>query len=102
MDAYSLLLRKSKLLCAELAGYPQRAFAAFFAISARFFLLNPFARAFPPMRPNATAAGFFPSDPGVGFTSSISPVAILPIMTVRAFTSAGRFSPFGPRGIRIA
>jgi hypothetical protein len=25
----------------------------------------------------------------------------LAIMTARAFTSAGRFSPFGPRGIMI-
>jgi hypothetical protein len=31
-----------------------------------------------------------------------SPVAIFAIMMARAFTSAGRFSPFGPLGIRVA
>ena len=38
---------------------------------------------------------------GAGTSSAISPVAILAIMTARAFTSAGRFSPFGPRGILL-
>src|SRR5712691_11452413 len=48
------------------------------------------------MRPSATAAAFLPSSV---VTSSISPVAIRATMTARAFTSAGRFSPLGPRGI---
>src|SRR6266571_4074009 len=56
----------------------------------------PAARAFPPIRPSATAAAFLPSSV---VTSSISPVAILAIMTARAVTSAGRFSSFGPFGI---
>ena len=34
--------------------------------------------------------------------SSISPVAIHAIMTASAFTSVGRFSPLGPRGVGIA
>ena len=34
--------------------------------------------------------------------SSISPVAFHAIMTARPFTSVGRFSPLGPRGIGIA
>jgi hypothetical protein len=34
--------------------------------------------------------------------SSISPVAILPTMTAAPITSAGRFSPRGPRGIRYS
>src|SRR5215218_4399060 len=51
------------------------------------------------MRPRATAAGFFPSDSGVGTVSSISPVAILATMTAQRMASAGRFSPLGPLGI---
>lgn len=38
-----------------------RACAAFLAISFRRFLLSPWARAWPPLRPSATAAGSFPS-----------------------------------------
>jgi hypothetical protein len=53
----------------------------------------PAARALPPIRPRATAAAFLPSFVVI---SSISPVAILPIMTARAFTSAGLRSRFGP------
>src|SRR5438876_9710037 len=34
-----------------------------------------------------------------GLVSSISPEAILPTMTAAPITSAGRFSPGGPRGI---
>ena len=74
------------------------AFAAFLAISFRFFADMPAARAFPPIRPSATAAAFLPSSV---VTSSISPVAILAIMTARAFTSAGRRSPFGPFAIMV-
>src|SRR3984893_3267122 len=48
------------------------------------------------MRPSATAAAFLPSS--VVAVSSISPVAILPTMTAAPITSAGRFSPRGPRG----
>ena len=40
-----------------------------------------------------------PHPQGMVTLSSISPVAILAIMTARAFTSAGRLSPLGPRGI---
>jgi hypothetical protein len=43
----------------------QRFAAAFRAISARRFLVRVAARAFPPIRPSATAAGFLPSDSGV-------------------------------------
>ena len=57
------------------------------------FAVMPFARASPPMRPSATAAAFLPSSVTL---SSISPVAIRPIMTARWLASAGRFSPFGP------
>lgn len=64
--------------CTNACFYPQHAFAAFLAISACFFLLRPFARAFPPMRPRATAAAFLP--PSV-ILSSTSPVAILAIRT---------------------
>src|ERR1700730_8067268 len=77
---------------------PQRALAAFFAICLRFLGLSFLARALPPMRPSATAAAFLPSSV---VTSSISPVAILAIMTARALTSAGRRSPFGPLAIVI-
>lgn len=78
--------------------FPQRVAAAFFAISFRFLADIPAARAFPPFRPSATAAGSLPSDSGGGTVSSISPAAILAIMTARAFTSTGRRSPFGPLG----
>ncbi len=67
--------------------------AAFLAISFRRFAVIPFARAFPPIRPSATAAAFLPSSVTL---SSISPVAIRATMTARWFASAGRFSPFGP------
>src|SRR2546423_3379240 len=56
----------------------------------------PAALAFPPMRPSATAAAFLPSSVVM---SSISPVAILATMMALPITSAGRFSPLGPRGI---
>lgn len=69
--------------------------AAFLAISDRFFAVMPAARALPPMRPSATAAAFLPSSVVM---SSISPAAILAIMTALPEASAGRFSPFGPRG----
>ena len=41
------------------------------------------------------------SFPGSAFMSSISPVAIRMIWTALPITSAGRFSPLGPRGIVI-
>jgi len=54
-----------------------RAFAAFFAISLRRFLLSAFARAgppfFPPSLPSATAAGFFPSADASGGAAGSSP-----------------------------
>src|ERR1700738_230474 len=77
-------------------GRFQRVFAAFLAISLRRLAVMPAARAFPPMRPNATAAAFLPSSVVM---SSISPVAILAIITALPMASAGRFSPLGPLGI---
>src|SRR5713101_4640503 len=77
----------------------QRVLAAFLAISLRRLALMPSARALPPMRPSATAAAFLPSSV---VRSSISPVAILPIMTAAPITSAGRFSPLGPRGMSLS
>ena len=76
---------------AQRPGYffDQRLAAAFLAISRRLRADMPSARAFPPMRPKATAAAFLPSSV---VTSLISPVAILAIMTARV-TSAGRFWP---------
>ncbi len=45
--------------------FPHRAAAAFFALAALCFLVNDFARAFPPfnppLRPSATAFGSFPA-----------------------------------------
>ena len=82
-----------------MSSYPQRALAAFFAISLRFLADMLFARAFPPMRPSATAAAFLPSSV---VNSSISPVAILAIITARAFKSAGRRSRFGPLAMLMA
>jgi hypothetical protein len=76
--------------------FRHRLFAAFFAISDRFLAVIPAARALPPIRPRATAAAFLPSSVVM---SSISPVAILAIMTALPMASAGRFSPLGPRGI---
>src|SRR5882762_9676916 len=63
----------------------QRFSAAFLAISERFLAVIPAARALPPMRPSATAAAFFPSSVVM---SSISPVAILAIMTALPMPSA--------------
>src|SRR6266545_5631963 len=79
--------------------YFQRAFAALLAISLRRLADMPSARAFPPRRPSATAAGSFPSDSGVGISSSIWPVAIRMTWTALPITSAGRRSPLRPRGI---
>src|ERR1700733_14401831 len=70
--------------------------AAFLAISFRRLAVMPSARAFPPIRPSATAAAFLPSSVSV---SSISPVAIRMTWMALPITSAGRFSPLGPRGI---
>jgi hypothetical protein len=50
------------------------------------------------MRPSATAAAFLQSSVTA---SSTSPVAILAIITARAFTSAGWRSPLGPLAIVI-
>jgi hypothetical protein len=58
------------------------------------------ARAFPPRLPIDTAAGSLPAFSGVSMSSSISPVAIFITLTAFALTSAGRFSPLGPLGIR--
>jgi hypothetical protein len=73
--------------------YFQRLVAAFLAISDRFFLERLLALALPPFDPNSAAA-----DLGAVF-SSASPVAIFPTRIAAPITSAGLFSPFGPRGI---
>jgi hypothetical protein len=53
------------------------------------------ARACPPFRPSALAVASL-------VFSWISPVAIRMTWTALPITSAGRFSPFGPLGIRVA
>ncbi len=70
-------------------AFAWRAFAAFRAIAFRFAGDSAFALAAPPIRPSATAAGFFPSSAGTD--SSVSPVAILMTWTALEITSAGRF-----------
>jgi len=80
-------------------GYLAHRFAAaFLAISARRSGVMLLARAAPPFLPSAFAAGSLPSSGGA---SSISPVAIRAIIAARAFTSAGRFWPLGPRGTEL-
>src|SRR2546430_11090430 len=69
-------------------AYFQRAFAAVLAISFRRLADIPSARAFPPLRPNSTAAGSLPSSGVLRMTWTVLPI-----------TSAGRRSPLGPRGI---
>jgi len=69
-------------------AYFQRAFAAVRAISFRRLADIPSARAFPPLRPSATAAGSLPSSGVLRMTWTVLPI-----------TSAGRRSPLGPRGI---
>jgi hypothetical protein len=75
--------------------YRQRLFAALRAISLRRLADMASALANPPFLPSATAAGFLPSDSGVGASSLISRVATVAIMAVRAFTFTGRFSLLG-------
>src|SRR5258705_13391629 len=53
-------------------AYFQRAFAAFLAISFRRLADMPSARAFPPLRPSATAAGSLPSSSGGGTSSVVA------------------------------
>src|SRR5262249_37187147 len=72
----------------------QRLDAALRAISARFFLESLAARALPPRLPRSAAAL------RTGSFSCSSPVAILMTLTAAPITSAGRFSPRGPLGIR--
>src|SRR6266478_9055934 len=79
--------------------FPQRDLAAFLAISLRRLAVMPSARALPPMRPSATAAGFLPSSVVM---SSISPVAILAIMTALPMASAGCFSPLVPLALAVS
>src|SRR6516164_1824243 len=69
-------------------AYFQRAFAAVLAISFRRLADIPSARAFPPLRPSATAAGSLPSSGVLRMTWTVLPI-----------TLAGRRSPLGPRGI---
>jgi hypothetical protein len=72
----------------------QRFAAAFLAISARRSGVIFAARALPPRAPSSAAADFAES----GSFSSSSPVAIRITLTALPITSAGRFSPRGPRG----
>jgi hypothetical protein len=81
----------------EIRWYPP---GAVLPTSAVFYSSREPARRSPPLRPSATAAGVLFRHPGATpAPSSISPVAILPTMTVAPITSAGRRSPFGPLGI---
>src|SRR5262245_3601368 len=76
--------------------YPrfQRDEAAFCAMRERCPASSLAALALPPARPPLARFGV------VGFfASSISPVAIFATMTAAPITSAGRFSPRGPRGM---
>jgi hypothetical protein len=74
-------------------AYPQRAAAAFLAIVLRLLGVNLAARASPPALPLRTLPDF------AVVVSEISPVAIRMTWTALPITSAGRFSPLGPRGI---
>src|SRR5579871_2704496 len=78
--------RLGNLHCFHLAA------AAFWAISLRSFAVSFWARAFAPACPLLVRPDFL--------LSSISPVAIRPTMIAAPMTSAGRFSPLGPFGIR--
>lgn len=74
-----------------LGRFFQRAFAATRAIWAFLALVRAVARAVPPLRPNSTAAAFFPKDAGLSsVVSAISPVAIRMTWTALEITSAGR------------
>jgi transcriptional regulator with XRE-family HTH domain len=66
------------------------------AISRRRSEVRASARAIPPLRPPLRCSSFA----GSRTVSSISPVKILMTWTALPITSAGRFSPLGPRGIR--
>lgn len=74
---------------------PQRALAAFLAMDFRLVGLNAFAHALPPASPPRRMCFFT----GSGFTSCTSPVAIRMTWTACPITSAGPFSPLGPRDI---
>ena len=86
-DGRSHSSRKPQLRLSPRA-YFQRAFAAVLAISFRRLADIPSARAFPPLRPSATAAGSLPSSGVLRMTWTVLPI-----------TSAGRRSPLGPRGM---
>jgi hypothetical protein len=62
----STIMPASFLLLCVHSYFRQREAAAFRAISFRRLAVMPSARAFPPFRPSATAAGSFPSDSGSG------------------------------------
>jgi hypothetical protein len=72
----------------------QRAFAALLAMAARSSAFN----FLPVPRHHAYRQHVL----WVVFDSSISAVAILVTMMAAPITFAGRFSPFGPRGIYLA
>src|SRR5271156_6574955 len=76
----------------------QRFAAAFRAISPRRSGDIALALAAPPLAPSAFALGSLPSS--VGSVSTSSPVAIRITLTALPMTSAGRFWPLGPVGIR--
>ena len=70
-------------------GFPP-AFSALRAICLRLRGDNPAAPPFHPCDPRQPQQDSYPLIRASGARPSISPVAILPIMTARAFTSAGR------------
>jgi hypothetical protein len=73
--------------------FPHRPLAAFWAIWRRRSGVSFLARETPPLRPSAAADSCLR-------LSEISPVAIRMTWTALPMTSAGRFSPLGPRGIK--
>src|ERR1044071_7534972 len=76
-------------------AYPFHLFwAAFLAISAHLAGVIRAARPPPPREPSSAAADFAES-----ISSASSPVAMRMTLTDMPITSAGRFSPRGPRGI---
>ena len=70
---------------------PQRASAAFRAISDRSSSVKAFARALPPLRPRSTAAGATFGRSSSGIASGSSPVAMSKTNFASWFASLGRF-----------
>jgi len=77
----------------------QRLLAAFLAISLRRLGGHPLSPCLATHAPQRHGGGVLAV---LGVMSSISPVAILAITTALPMASAGRFSPFGPRGMSLS